>query len=532
MTRKRKAAAALPHPDVDAALAAMGAEELREVARTMLLELDDRAYGRVTTALVARAARGGSGWVPAAPSAAAVAEVAAFAAAAKCAGYADPSDVDERLRRGTAAFLRTDYAAARWMFGALLPPIAAAEIDLGQHELIDEVLAVDASECAVQYVVAVYITSDPARRGEAVRAAIDEVRGIGNFFEPIRAMEDAALAPLPDLDAFLGQWCAIVAQEAAGERRGGWDAEADRWLREVVERMEGSDGLGRIARETKRAEDLRAWCRSVVEAGDWQRALSAFTEAAEVVSAKAGARGEFLDGAALAAQQLAAEDLSPWLERAWREAPSFARLRRWLGAARDAATLRERAVAALGACPQWAHRQRAVLHVLQGDLEAAAKLLVAAPGLGWSGDEHPGRVLFPLFQKLLGTNGTSSPDLTLPDGALEVEERAIFDVERDEPHLATPDLAAVFRHAGVEPVAAAKLRKVVLAAMRQAAEKRIAGVTEEKRRRHYGHAASLVAACVAADRSQESARWAATIRAEYRRFPALRAELDRGVSVR
>ena len=37
------------------------------------------------------------------------------------------------------------------MFEALLPPIAVGEIDLGQHELVDEVLTVDTHACVAQY---------------------------------------------------------------------------------------------------------------------------------------------------------------------------------------------------------------------------------------------------------------------------------------------------------------------------------------------------------------------------------------------
>jgi hypothetical protein len=65
-----------------------------------------------------------------------------------------------------------------------------------------------------------------------------------------------------------------------------------------------------------------------------------------------------------------------------------------------------------------------------------------------------------------------------------------------------------------------------------AAESRVAGVTEEKRRRYYGHAADLVAECVACDSTGETARWAATLQAEYRRFPALREQLDRATRAR
>jgi hypothetical protein len=356
--------------DIDAAIAAMSAEQLRELVLEMLLGLDDRVHGRVVSAIISRAARGGSGWAPAALSDAEVAEVAeavAFAEAAMRVGYAEPTDVDERLRRATAAFLRKDYPAAHRIFSALLQPVAEGEIHLGQHEMLDEVLGVDANECAVQYVVSAYMISDPSRRAEAVHAAIDGVRGAGYFFEPLHDMERVAVEPLLGLDEFLPQWRTLVEQEAAGERRSDWDTEADRWLREVVQRMEGPGGLAKIARSTRRAEDLRAWCESLVGSGDWKAALAAFDEASELVTGKHHARGEFLDGAALAAQELGKKDLSPWHERAWRAIPSMMRLLRWLGSARGRQATRKRAAEALGACPKSAHRQRAFLQVLEED---------------------------------------------------------------------------------------------------------------------------------------------------------------------
>jgi len=39
----------------------------------------------------------------------------------------------------------------------------------------------------------------------------------------------------------------------------------------------------------------------------------------------------------------------------------------------------------------------------------------------------------------------------------------------------------------------------------------------------------LVASCVACDKTGETARWAAALRAEHKRFPALRDELDRAL---
>jgi hypothetical protein len=68
-------------------------------------------------------------------------------------------------------------------------------------------------------------------------------------------------------------------------------------------------------------------------------------------------------------------------------------------------------------------------------------------------------------------------------------------------------------------------------AMRAAASKRAGGVTGQKRRRHYDHAATLVGCCVEADRAG-SAAWLEGLRARTSRFPAfqeaLRAALGGG----
>jgi hypothetical protein len=62
---------------------------------------------------------------------------------------------------------------------------------------------------------------------------------------------------------------------------------------------------------------------------------------------------------------------------------------------------------------------------------------------------------------------------------------------------------------------------------KKAAEKRLDGVTENMRRRYYGHAASLAAACMAIDETNNSSKWFAAIRNEYRRSPAMQRELNR-----
>lgn len=313
------------------------------------------------------------------------------------------------------------------------------------------------------------------------------------------------------------------AYERSGEaraqkrRQSDWESDADRWRREVVQRLEGAEGLARVARSTKSADDLQAWCRFLVNARDWQQALLAYDEAAEIVSGGKHSRGEFRDGAALATRQLGRKDLSARLERAWREAPSMLRLRRWLGSATARNVLRDRAVAALDSCARQATRQRGLLHVLLGDYDAAAKLLARASGLGWSSGEHPGHLLFPLFTSLL----TGTPFDAESAGDFQ-ELAPLSDCE--EPRLAAPEIAALVDLAGVTTPVTETDRSTMLNAMRKAAEKRIAGVTENKRRRHYEHAAGLALICVRIDPTGSSA-WMAKIRSAYSRYPALQSEL-------
>jgi hypothetical protein len=521
MGRRRTSTSKQGASIIDGALAALGAEELRELVRDLLSELDEQAHGRAIDVLVSRATKNGSGWAPASPSDEAVSEILAFAEAATRAGYANPSEVDGYLRQGSNAFLRKDYSAVVRIFHALLPPIGGGDIDLGQDEMIDEVLSVSTSDCASQYVVAVYMTSPLDNRAEAVRAAIDEVSDAGYFQEPIRELESVAVEPLPELDAVLPLWRALIEEEAGRERRHQWDRGVDEWLREVVRRMEGAEGMAKLARSSRRAVDLRSWCRTLVGSNDWKAALSAYEEAAEIVDDREYVLGEFLDGAALAAQELGREDLPERLSRAWRAAPTMVRLRRWLGSSANAEVARQRAAEALAACPQKAHRQRALFQVLLGDIESAARLLSAAPGLGWSDSEHPGHLLIPLFRKLLGCSEATASPYTWTN----------FDhgMGFGEQRLTTPEIDQILELAGVEAVTDGGARKAAIEAMRRAAEKRLEGVTGEKRRRHYDHAASLVAASMAVDPSPEGRAWLSEIRDEYRRFPALKRELERYV---
>ncbi len=525
--RRRRAATAQDPSSIDGALAALDADELRELMRDVLLNLDGRPRGRILNELIERAARNRSTWTPSGPSSESVASVHAFVEAAKQVGHADPSDVDDYLRHGTNALLGKNYSNAFVIFRALLIPLSEAEIDLGQHEMVDEVLTVDLSACAAQYVVSMYMTASPPGRAKAVLAAIRDVESVGHFWEPLHEMERVAVEALPDFLEFLPRWRELIESSIPSVRSHNAHSNSDRWLREVVQRMDGAAGLADLARATKQEDDLRAWCRELAAQQDWKAALAAHEEAAEIVGDSVYASGEFLDGAALAAQKLGSKDLAARLERAWRGAPSIRRLCRWLGSSINEKAATSRARVALEFCPKEAHRQRALLQVVVGDLEAPAKTLAAAPGLGWSNEEHPGQLLFPLFQNLLSETPARSP---LVEGGMDADPLESMKADGDQVLLETPEVDDVLEIAGIKKQPEITIRWTLLEAMRRATENRLAAVTRNKRRRHYGHGAQLVATCAAFGSSTEAKDWVAKIRTRYRRYPALRRELDERLS--
>lgn len=511
---------------VDEALQTMDAEELRELFRLVFTQLDKKTHALLSTEIVERAARSGDNWAPPGPSDKDIADTLDFVRAAKRIGYSDPSDVDEHLQMGINAFLAKDYESAKIIFEALLVPIFDGSIDLGQEELVEDVLGIETADCAAQFVVATYMMSKPAQRPEAVFAAIKRMSYAGHFRDPIAQLERVGAEPLPDFEVFLQGWSDFVDQLCAGERANRYGIDPDQWRREAAQRLGGTDGLAAIARSTRSPDDFDAWCRELARAKEWKNALAAYSEAAETVADRDYVLAGFLDGAALAASQLGRDDLPEHLERAWRTCPTLLRLRRWLGSSQSKTVLKARTAAALAACPEQDRAQTGFLHLLLGDFKSAADRVAQAPGLGWSMKDHPGHLLFPLFCRLLGDKQDGSRTHRGPYGVrgMDIDEVEALARCKDEPALNAPSPQEILALAGISSIDSPKDRATVLDAMRKAAEKRIEGVTEKKRRRYYGHAANLAAKCVALDDSPVSFDWLIELRREYRRYPALQRE--------
>lgn len=520
--------------DLGRALEAMTAPELRALVRAVLDELEDEQRGRVVDSLMTRAAKGDAGWKPNRPSSRIVTDARSFADAAQRVGHADPDDVSEHLRLASRAFLAGDHASARAVFEALLIPISTVDIHLGQHGLIEDVLSVDVHTCIAQYVTSVYTTTPLPDRPGAVFKAIENVKPIGSMLNPIGEMEGVSAGALPDLGAFLPRWVKHLGRRRPSKDE--WESDHERGLREAVLRLDGVNGLERLARKTKRPQTCLAWCEAFVERGDWAGALHAYDDSVVLVG-KSHWRGELLDGAALAAQQLKRSDLAERLAAAWHAAPTLARLLRWLVTEdRSPTALRVKARKIVSRCPKTAGRQLGLLRLLACDIGAAADLLSQAPGLGWSSDEHPGHVLFPSFALLLAHRTSRSvPDALLADldstcrDPLEV--LSPDDVER-RPKLGTPSIATLIQGVSSTITFVEEDLRSMVDSMCVAAERRVEGILGRSRRRQYGHAAMLVASCVAlapAGGGKELSAWMMGLRQTYSRRHAFREELRRAM---
>jgi hypothetical protein len=515
--------------EIDRALEAMSAPELRAAVRGVLDEFDEDVRASVVDTLIARATKATSGWKPTRPSQRIVEEAESFADAAGHIGHADPDDVTEHLRRAMKAFLAGDHASAKAVFEAILPPIAGVDIDLGQHELVEEVLGVDARACVAQYATSVYTTTPLRDRADAILRALEQVEGVGTLSSPIKDMEDVSAGALPDLTAFLPLW--VERLQRFRPSKDEWETEHERWLREAVFRADGVGGLERIARKTKRPRACLAWSEALADQGDWTAALKACDVAARMVR-QSHWRGELLDGAALAAQELGRSDLSKRLEAAWRAAPTMTRLLRWLAVDGDEyERIRSKATRSLARCPKTATRQIGLLRILVGDVTGAAAVLSKGPGLGWSNPDHPGHTMFPLLAMLLSNVPIGDMLVTELEGAgRDPLESFAMTEEKHKPKLATPSMVALIQGARPGVALTDADRDAAIDAMRIAAEKRVDGILGNSRRRHYGHAALLVASCVAfapKSRAAEILRWATDLRQQYWRRHAFREELAR-----
>ena len=110
--RRRTRRTPAEDPEINRALEAMSAPELRAAVHAGLDGLDADVKAHIIDTLIVRATKASSGWGPSRPSQRIIDEAKSFAEAARRTGSADPDDASEHLRRATKAFHAGDHASA------------------------------------------------------------------------------------------------------------------------------------------------------------------------------------------------------------------------------------------------------------------------------------------------------------------------------------------------------------------------------------------------------------------------------------
>ena len=171
-----------------------------------------------------------------------------------------------------------------------------------------------------------------------------------------------------------------------------------------------------------------AWCEALAAAGDWSAALAANEAAVECLADRPDACAEFLDGAALAVQQLRGEDLPERLDRAWRASPSLPGCSvGWDHRRRPSGCVN--GVTGFGCLSRARFYDSVPCCTCSRTIPRPAPRCSPAPWSGWSNPEHPGPLLFPLFTAWLG-DGES------PDGMADADE-----ISSPPPDTTRPDLS-------------------------------------------------------------------------------------------
>jgi hypothetical protein len=143
-------------------------------------------------------------------------------------------------------------------------------------------------------------------------------------------------------------------------------------------------------------------------------------------------------------------------------------------------------------------------------------------------------LVFPLLALVLanGKTGRVSDALLaeLESAGRDPVESFSDDNAAKKPKLATPSIVSLIQYVRPSITLTVADHDVAIGALRIAAERRVEGILGNSRRRHYGHAALLVASCVALapkGREAELSKWAADLRQQYWRRHAFREELTR-----
>lgn len=479
--------------------------------------------------------------------------------------YGDESwvgDMDDLLAQAGAAFLDGELQLAREAYRRLLHAFLLDEdaAVFSGPQPADEMVDTNLTEAKARYLRAIYTTTTPNDRAEALA---EELKALDHVGDRIRLQDviDATPRPMPDLAVFLPAWIERLTSELVAG--GPFITLARVLLSEGVEMHEGPDGLGALARARgpDYPELFEDWIAALVRTGRRPQAIDAAKAALGALTPHGEARARIAEACAdLAIEVGDVELVLEASQQAWRAAPSRGRLLDLMTAARsvgrqDEAIATEADVAeawlAAGGAGSFAGsiRQACEILLLAWRVEPALAAAKRAEPLGWSRGVHPGPVVVPFL--LVAGSVASAPDENLllsdvfdlidavgwPDPRGLLGERFTGGLALDNgdaEHRATPGrprLSGLLaeqldRHSSSEAD-----RRHWLAEAQVLIERRISAVVEAKHRHSYAKVALLAVGCGEAlqltENAGKGAAFVADVRARYPRHTAFHAELDR-----
>ncbi len=425
---------------------------------------------------------------------------------------------------------------------------------LGLHpEHLEEV---DLPEARARYLCAVYLTTPPARRAEALWEAMKQA---GQWFLGPRPMLEEVRAispePLPDLEAFLPAWEALLRKQQD-------DAEAEAWLREAVGLSRGARGLRELARAGGRHP--RAWVDLLAlleREGQPREVLDTAHEALKTLPAGMPLRARVADFLGAAAERLGRPEQVR--EARWESFVASPGLRRLLDlrdcgkAEPERARLMKRAARHVEKAlthqrdtepPEWADQRDAAgepypyldesllthARLLAHDWQAAWESAAGAEVLGRSDGDNPQGLVVPFLLLLLSGPASAGGPSRSVEGLWRqgLENSLVCDPWTAEE--AAQGLSERLSRAYAEVLAALSVgrprQEELLEGCLNVTRERARAIVREKHRQSYGKAALLLAACAEVlqrrgqqARAQEFAR---RFREEFPRHSAFQEELD------
>ena len=442
--------------------------------------------------------------------------------------------LDALFERADAAFRAGDLALARDAYEKLLTLVAGYGEDGfdADEEESEPVGATDLEEAKARYLRALYETTELAQRPAALLKALEDLQFVGG---PVGLPEVIGVrrAPLPDREAFLAAWIALLRQSRAEQF--GFDLEARRLLFQAVRMHRGTEGLAELARRDGRRipEAYRKWVQALAEEDQTDEAGRAAQEALRALPPRGEIRAWIAEFMAEAAEK--SNNGAARLEarrEAFHATPTLGRLSALCEAAGPlgqlkavvlAETARLRSVVvnrsrrkgqdADPAAMHVGHRLLATLLLLNGDTDEAIALAQRAPAVGWSGGDHPGPVVIPYLLCAAAGGAEPAPRTALADlwQGIDADESPfpMWDLDakdddvNEEPEGAWPDISLKPRPVRLTPFLQAQIGQQPVDPERHArflsvawviAERRVKEILDKKHRRAYERAAMVVGA--------------------------------------